>query len=197
MAAIPSSPAPNRLAFWLVGNTQILESPFNKSIQGVELPGARWAASLSWGPKLSADLVALEAFIQSLRGRSVPFTMGHARYPTPTGTISGSPTVNGASQTGTTLNVNNLALSTNGLLLPGDFFSVNSELKRVTASLDSNGAGEGVLTFTPPLRAAPSDAAAITYTNPTTSWRLASDQDGRPQYGHLTTALSITALEDF
>jgi hypothetical protein len=73
--------------------------------------------------------------------------------------------VNGASQTGSALNVDQLPVSTNGLLLMGDQFEVitsrGSELKRVTAPLNSNSSGQGYLMFEPPLRGSPADNAAV------------------------------------
>lgn len=71
----------------------------------------------------------------------------------------------GASQTGSALYVKGLPASTAGLLLPGDQFEVitsrGSELKIVTAALDSDAAGLGYLQFEPLLRGVPADNAAI------------------------------------
>lgn len=65
--------------------------------------------------------------------------------------------VQGASQTGNGLLIDQLPTSTDGLLLRGDLFEINGELKRVTAALNSDGSGIGYLQFDPPLVRSPAD----------------------------------------
>lgn len=76
----------------------------------------------------------------------------------------------GTSQTGSALYVKGLPASASGLLLPDDRFEVitsrGSELKIVTASLDSDAAGLGYLQFSPPLRGIPADNAPIIVNTP-------------------------------
>lgn len=71
----------------------------------------------------------------------------------------------GASQTGSALRIKGLPVSTNGLLLVGDWVEIitatGSELKKVTAALDSDGVGLGYLQFEPPMRNSPADGAAV------------------------------------
>ena len=78
--------------------------------------------------------------------------------------------VNGASQTGSALNVDALPLSSAGLLLPGDTFEVitsrGSELKICTAPLNSNSSGQGTVYFEPPLRGSVADNAAVVVEQP-------------------------------
>lgn len=69
------------------------------------------------------------------------------------------------------INVKGLPASTQGLLLPGDWFEVlttyGSELKQAQASLDGDAAGRGVLPFVPPLRGAAADNQPIIVVRPT------------------------------
>ena len=73
--------------------------------------------------------------------------------------------VEGSSQTGSGIHVKGLPASTAGLLLAGDWVEIitsqGSELKMVTASLDSDAAGLGYLQFAPALRGTVADNAAI------------------------------------
>ncbi len=39
--------------------------------------------------------------------------------------------------------------NTNGILLPGDYFGVNGEMKMVTTPLNNSGSGEGAAPFKP------------------------------------------------
>lgn len=67
----------------------------------------------------------------------------------------------GTSQTGSGLYVKGLPASTNGLLLPGDYVQIGSQLEMVTASLDSDAAGLGYLQLSRPQRTAPADNAPV------------------------------------
>lgn len=81
------------------------------------------------------------------------------------GTLSGTPLVMGAAQTGDTLETD--GWGTNEVVVAaGDYFSVNNELKIAALDANSNGSGEATLTFNPPLRASPADDAAIEVDEP-------------------------------
>lgn len=89
----------------------------------------------------------------------------------------------GTAQTGTGLRVKGLPASTNGLLLPGDWFEVNGELKRATASLNSDASGFGYLQFEPPLVYSPSDNEPIIVNTPLGRFILADNPKWTNQYG--------------
>lgn len=76
----------------------------------------------------------------------------------------------GTAPSGISLNVKGLPASTAGLLLPGDqveiLTSFGSELKIVTAQLDSDAGGLGTLFVAPRLRGTMSDGAAIVTCRP-------------------------------
>lgn len=94
--------------------------------------------------------------------------------------------VNGASQTGSALNVKNLPASTNGLLLAGDVVAIYTtqwELKRVTAALNSDGSGLGYLQFESALRAAPADSAPIAVHAPMAKFILGKDSSTQTRPG--------------
>lgn len=72
----------------------------------------------------------------------------------------------GTAQTGTALRIKGLEVSANGLLLPGDWFEINGEIKQATAALNSDAAGIGYLQFEPALVRSPSDNDPIIFTDP-------------------------------
>jgi hypothetical protein len=86
---------------------------------------------------------------------------------------------NGTAQTGAAIHVKGLPASTNGLLLAGDWVEIittaGSELKMVTASLDSDAAGLGYLQFAPALRGTVADNAPIIVHRPTGRFISTSD----------------------
>jgi hypothetical protein len=99
----------------------------------------------------------------------------------------------GTSQTGSALYIKGLPASTSGLFLEGDQFEITTsygvEMKRVTASLDSDAAGLGYLQFEPPLRGTPSDNAAIVVHEPMGRFILVSEvPEWATEPGTFTTA---------
>lgn len=107
-------------------------------------------------------------------------TLQHLLYPTPVGGGTGSPTVNGAGQTGTSLNTANWT-GANPVLRIGDIFTVAGvpyvlECTDVATNLSS---GQSTLTISPPIYASvsPANGAAITYVNPTLTARIIQEPD--------------------
>lgn len=72
----------------------------------------------------------------------------------------------GTSQTGSALYLKGLPASSNGLLLPGDYFEINGEIKQATAALNSDAAGLGYLQFEPALVRSPADNDPVIVTDP-------------------------------
>ena len=84
-----------------------------------------------------------------------------------------------------------------GLLVPGDFFQLGTELKMVTRSVDSDGAGLANIDFEPPLRVSPADLAALTTSEPVGKFRF-TDQfiAGWETTNHPFYRLALAAEED-
>ncbi len=120
------------------------------------------------------------------------------RFWTPT--VTRCALVNGASQTGSALWVDGLPTSTDGLLLSGDLVAIyagtNWELKRLTASLNSNSSGEGQLLFEPPLRVVPSDNAPIALVKPVARFIYAEDNVEWATRPGIYSNVSVSFVED-
>lgn len=155
---------PTRQTWELRSLTQVHESPLTGSVQTQELPGARWATSIVFEnvahPDDKAALMALAVKLRGRAGRVAVRNWGATRR----GNIVGTPLVAGAGQTGATLATD--GWTTGATVKAGDYFSVGGELKMLTADAAET-AGAMTLTFEPPLRAAPADNAALTFTAPT------------------------------
>jgi hypothetical protein len=106
----------------------------------------------------------------------------------------------GTSQTGGALYLKGLPASTSGLLLMGDLIeittSVGSELKRVTASLNSDAAGLGYLQFEPPIRNSPADNAAVIVCRPMMRALLDSNSVGWTEHSGGFADLAFSCVED-
>lgn len=74
--------------------------------------------------------------------------------------------VNGGSQTGPSLNIQALPISTSGLLLPGDRVQIGTQLNTVVAPLNSNGSGLGLMQCALPWRVSPANGAAVIVDKP-------------------------------
>ena len=84
--------------------------------------------------------------------------------------------------TGSALNLKGLPASTNGLLEVDDQVEIvtarGSELKVITARLNSDAAGRGYLQFEPPLRTSPTDNAPVIIHQPMGRWLFSGDAVG-------------------
>lgn len=196
---LPSTPDFASANFRLLANTQIFDSPLDRTVQTLELTGARWRGSYSLPITVRATAAPWTAILSELLGPSGRFFGFDPVAKLPRGSGTGdSPLVKGASQTGKSLITDAWTISTNGLLLPGDYFEVNSELKMVTVSVDSDGIGDATINFTPSLRASPVNNAVITQNNPKCIMRLLQDDsaswdfDGKQFYG-----ISFVGIETF
>jgi hypothetical protein len=94
----------------------------------------------------------------------------------------------GIPPTGGMMYLKGLPASTEGLLLPGDFFEVNGELKQVTMSLDSDAAGRGIVQFRPGLARPPADNDPVIIHNPLGRFVLMEDPKMSLQFGSYTDA---------
>jgi hypothetical protein len=91
---------------------------------------------------------------------------------------SAASAVTATAQTGSSLYVKGLPVSTNGLLLSGDWFEVNKELKRATVALNSDASGLGYLQFSPPLRNSPNDNDPVIVNMPMGRFTLKNPANG-------------------
>lgn len=189
--------APAQLEFALVSNTVTHTSPLSGAEQTIEFPGARWRFTFSMDNLTEADTALLQAFLVKLRGRAGRFYMHNMARPTPRGIATGTPLVNGASQTGTTLITDGWTPSTTGILKAGDFIGVNGELKMVVADANSDSGGNATLTFEPPLRASPANDAAITTSSPKATFRLAGDDSAWTTRAPVLTDIPLQGVETF
>lgn len=199
MENFPTAIRPDEVEFYLVSNALEFTSPFTQSQDIAELAGDRWFATLSFRNlvRIDSDVTALLHFMAALRGRVNSFFLWDHSRETPVGSAGGTPVVNGASQTGTTLATSGWPLSTNGILLPGDRFEVGGELKEIDTQADSDGSGNATLSFFPPIRFSPADSAALTVNSPKATFRLASASEARPRHRGPLVDLSFTAVESF
>lgn len=144
--------------------------------------GRFWSGGLVWPTMKRSNAEQIIAFLLSLNGMQGTFLMGDPNGATPRGTASstpGVPVVQGASQTGLTLDIDGIPAGESGYMLQGDYFQLgsgaSSSLHKLTKDADTNSAGEVTLDFWPNLRTAPSNNAPLTVSDAKGLWRLATN----------------------
>lgn len=161
-------------------NTAATKTPFTLEDVVQVYEGEMWAGALSIVPQTGADARGLAAWITSLRGRKGTFLLGDPAAAAPLGSAKdtpGAPVVDGAGQTGESLDLRGLPAGATGYLLAGDHLQLGSgstaRLHMVLAQVDSDGAGKATVPIFPRLGSSPADGASVTLTDPQGVFRLA------------------------
>ena len=177
---LPSHTGIQNITLRAVNTVGMSMSPFTYQQQTVAHAGQRWECDITLPAMNRADAEQWVAFLVSLRGRFGTFTLGDPVGASPRGSAGGTPLVNGASQTGGTLNIDGCTASQTGWLKAGDYIQLGSAgsatLHKVLADADSNGSGEVALDIWPYIRTAPSDNATVVVTNTIGRFRLADNE---------------------
>lgn len=173
---LPSSPAPAKIRIYPRAIVGVSISPFSGAQQVYEHQGQIWQADITLPSMVRADAAPWIAAMLQLNGRYGTFRLGDASCATPRGVATGTPLVNGASQTGKTLITDGWTISQTGILKQGDYIQIGDRLYMVTVDANSDGSGNATLDIWPRLRESPADNAAIITTNCKGLFRLASNE---------------------
>jgi len=162
---LPTSPAPASVKLYGHAIVAVGVSPFTAQQQVYQHQGQFWRAQITLPPMRREDAEPWIAAMLSLNGRRGTFYLGDASATTPRGTATGTPLVNGASQTGQTLVTDGWTSGVTGILKAGDYMQIGDRLYKVLADANSDGTGNATFDIWPRLRESPADNAAITVTN--------------------------------
>jgi hypothetical protein len=155
-----------------------VESNFTFQEQVHDFDGDGWAVSGTL-PLMNKNIAEdYTAFFISLRGK-----VGTFLFPIPMaeqrGAVSGSPLVDGASQTGRALNVKSLTPNITNIFKAGDWIQLGtgstSSLHKVLVNANSDASGKATIDIFPKIRTSPADNAAIEIDNPKIHLRLLDD----------------------
>ena len=163
----------------------ITTSPFTLKQQVQQHAGQRWEAMVTLPPLSRAEADEWVSFLMKLRGSFGTFLLGDPNATTPRGVAatsypSDTPLVNGASQTGAELAVDNMTASITDYLRAGDYFQLgggqNSRLYKILNDVNTDASGEATFDIWPNLRSSPNDNDVLTFSTPQTVFRLANNQ---------------------
>jgi hypothetical protein len=163
----PTNPVPSSVSISSNQNT-IVSTTVSGRRQARQIDGQRFRLTLKFPVMSRSEFAPILAFIMKQRSQLESFQYTPPTIDDPLGVATGTISVNGAVSAGvTSVAINGMANSTNGVFKAGDFFRFTGQTKvyMVVADVDSNGSGEGTLTFEPPLRGNISDDTVIIYGN--------------------------------
>lgn len=177
---MPTTPKFKTCRFILEGHTQTFRSPLSNAVQTLELAGSKWRANYELPPIQRVKAADWVAFLARLNGRVGRFYAGDPSAETARGTATGTPLVNGASQTGTSLITDGWTINITGILKAGDYIAWDTptswrELHLVVLDANSNASGQATLTIAPPIRESPAENATIIVSAPKCVMMLAAD----------------------
>lgn len=176
--SMPSSPAPRSLTLGKLTAVAVSRSPFTYQAQVQRFSGQAWAATVTL-PVLSSDQARdWSGFFSALNGPEGTFLFAIPDRKTARGVATGTPLVNGGSQTGATLVTDGWTPSQTNILRRGDLINLGSgtslRLYEITQDVNSDGSGNATLDIWPRLRSSPGDNNAITVANCQALMRLSS-----------------------
>jgi len=181
----PATLTPNTSTWGVTARSRVFTSPLSGVTQVSLFPGSHWHASIRFDFLTDADRRVLAAFLVELEGMSGRFFLFDHSMTTPRGVATGTPLINGASQTGSSLITDGWTTGITNIMRAGDFISFDPptadrrELKMVTADVNSDGGGNATLAIKPPIRESPADGAALTTASASTIMRLTADTVSR------------------
>lgn len=190
----PSTPKPQGIAWRLLMPAQTNVSDWTGRRQTLASGRGWWEAQITLPPIVgTTNINAWRSFIAKSRGTANDFQV--PVDPVAQSSATATPLVNGAGQTGRTLNTDGWPLSTT-VLQAGQFVTINNQLLQLTENVTSNGSGVAVLTFEPPVRVSPADNAAIEYKNPYCLMYFVEEPTLSVESGYLYS-LSLNLRESF
>jgi len=138
--------------------------------------GQSWYGAVSTIPMTRAQAAPWRAWLAELNGIEGTFLIGDEGNLTPNGTVTGTPLVNGASQTGSSLIIDGATVSLSPWVKAGDYFTLgtgtSTRLYTVLADANSDGSGNVTMTIWPNLRSSPSNNDTVTFSTPRGTFRM-------------------------
>lgn len=194
--SLPPSPRPRNAKITMKSNVGITESVFTFSTQKQVFAGQRWEIDLEYPPMTKAEAGDWIAFLAKMNGMEGTASVPEPDRTTTQGAGTGTPLINGASQTGNSIVTDGWTHSITNILKAGDIIQIGSYMYMVLTNTNSNGSGQATVDIWPDLRSSPADNAAITVSNCTTLCRLASNMSSWSTNSLQHYGLAITFVEE-
>jgi len=172
------------------------ESPFSKQLKVYDWGGKRLEATIKIAPMRVADAKTWEAWFMSLNGLEGTFWLTPSLDRVASGAASGTPQVNGGSQSGQSLVTDGWSPSETGILVAGDWIQIGNYLYRVLKTVDSDVGGNATLDIWPCLaKSIPADDDYITVSNPKGLFRVVEIPTLKYDKNQLCAGFQFDAIE--
>ena len=171
------------------------QSIFSLKSKVYDWSGKRWSAVVGLPTMAATEWRDWEAFFLSLNGPEGTFWLGPTLDKTARGVATGTPLINGGSQSGQSIVSDGWTISQTGILKAGDWLQIGNYLYRVLEDVNSDGSGNCTFEVWPNLRAAPDDDDPITVANPKGLFRLEEMPDLEQGQDHLVSGVTFRAIE--
>lgn len=177
-------------------------SEFTGSQQTYAHAGQFLVGSMSFPPMKRADAAPIVSALMSLQGTRGTFYFGDPAWSSPQGVATGTPLVNGGSQTGQDLITDGWTAGVNGILKAGDWLQIGSGSTRqlcmvLLSDIDSDGGGNATIPLFPRIRTAFANNTAIVTSSPKGVFRLMQDIDFSQTLGAITNLGTVSFVEAF
>lgn len=197
--SFPSIANPAKVDWQLIRPDGRFESPLSGAVQQLLRPGAKWQATLTWSTLSESDWHQLAAWWNQMTAANYRCALPNYAYQA-LGSLAGTPLVNGAAQTGSTLATKGWTASASGVLKAGDMFQITNgtkhQLVMVTADANADGLGHSSVSITPVLRFSPTDASALTVVSPTARFMVTNSQSSFSYQPPRLSSATISLVED-
>lgn len=174
--SFPLTPSPSAIKIQSLAPTRV--SVAHSLRRSTRTTGAqRWIVTADWEGLTRAQFAPIQALVIAQRGQWDSFSMVLPGHKQPQGVATGTPLVNGATQSGRTLATRGWSANVTGILKAGDFIGITGQTKvyMVTSDANSDASGNATLVIEPALMATPADGAALVVRNVPFTLALASD----------------------
>lgn len=179
-------------------------SPFTLQAQVQVHAGQIWAADVVMRPMQRTDADKVIGILLSLSGMKGTFLLGDVSSKTPKGTALGTPLINGAGQAGETLTTDGWTVSSNGVLLRGDWIQLGAfgspakpkRIYRVLNDVNSDSGGNAIIDIWPRIRESPANNEPLVLTNTSGTFMLEDNEMGWDISESLLYGVEFGAIED-
>lgn len=164
LITFPGTPKPRDVSWKLMQPTQLNVSQWTGRRQAIASGRGWWECNLTLPPIVGrSNFNPWRVFLAQARGGANEFQVPIDATPQLAGATTAA--VDGAGQTGRSLNCDGFPVSTT-VLEAGQFVTINDQLLQLTSDIISNGSGEASINFEPLIRVSPDDNATVEFRNP-------------------------------
>ena len=187
---------PTNQTFELVTNTSQFQSPISGAVQTVSRKGSYWKTRMTFRNLSGSDRAELQAFIAKMDGQVHRMRLeDYGRVRNGAATSPQTVLVAGASQTGSSIDLDGATASVTDFLKAGDYLSFNNELHMVTADVDSDGSGALTVSIAPPIRKPTNDNDEVRIFAPFGVFMMINTPKWSTESSYIST-ITIEAIED-